>query len=240
MRRPMRRAFAGNYLDRNMAPPRELPTHVEVAAFLMEAALEDLGGAPLTPETPGGDERIARMMAAEAVAALNRSGGKNSANWYTDSIDAAVGVAALMHPELGSDAAAVALGRGLSCAEDARCVFFCALAIASQNNTVPETVRYAEEQYAHFVEHGRFLPKVYGQKGASVAGNLARFNQILEVAGGDVTDLREFLCATFTMRQFGRPRPRSASEWAGARCRTRSSTARCCSGRRSGTRSSRT
>jgi len=200
MRRPMRRAYAGNYLDLGMSPPVPLPTNVEVTRFLSEAALADLGGVPVTESTPEGDERIARMMAAEAVAALNRREGRSSAGWYTSSIRSALSVAGLMFPELESDDDAATLGRGFEGAADARCIFFLCLAITSQNNTVQENVRYALEQYRHFKDHGALMPKVYGQKGASIAMNLRRANDMLDVFGGSVAKLRDFLDTTFTMR----------------------------------------
>jgi hypothetical protein len=199
MHRPMRKTFAGNFLDRGLRPRAEMTTNEEVAAFLQGSAMADLDGKAITGPSPEGDEHIARMMAAEAVAAVNRSGGKSSLTWYTDAIRRAVNVAALMHPELSDDDAARAADVGFADAADARCVFFVALAVCSQNNEVRETTRYAMEQFRAFLEGGRFVPKVYGQKGGSVASNLARFNMLLEACEGEVATLREFLSTPFTM-----------------------------------------
>ena len=199
MHRPMRRAYIGNFLDRGLGPREPLGSNAEVARYLMRAALRDLGGEPIVASGPEADEHIARMMAAETVAALNRAGGRNSAAWYTDAIRETLGIAGMLHPELVSDEAAVAAGRGFRTAQDARCVFFAALAITSQNNAVPETTRYAMEQFRTFLATGRFEPRVYGQKGASVAGNLDRFNLLLSEFEGDVEGLRGFLSEPYTM-----------------------------------------
>jgi hypothetical protein len=197
----MRKAFAGNFLDKGLRPRAKLRNNAEIAAFLQASALADLGGKPLTGPSPEGDEHIARMMAAETVAAVNRSGGKSSLTWYTDAIRRAVNVAALMHPELADDEAARAAGVGLKDSADARCVFFVALAVTSQNNEVKESTRYAMEQFRAFLKDGRFVPTVYGQKGGSIASNLARFNLLLEACEGDVSTLREFLSTPFTLSE---------------------------------------
>lgn len=194
----MRRAFIGNFLDDGYRPKRKLKTNADVARYLLQASLADWGGKPVTGPDPVSDARIARTMAMEVIAAVEREGGKVALNWYTDAIRRAVQVATVLHPELSDDAKAVALGKGFGSSEDARCVFFAALAITSQNVSIHENVRYALEQYRHYVAHGVFSPKGYGTKGSSIEGNLRRFNQMVEVFEG-VAGTREFLAREFRM-----------------------------------------
>lgn len=197
-RRPMRRAFIGNFLDDGYRPKRKLKTNADVARYLLQASLADWGGKPVTGPNPASDARIARTMAMEVIAAVEREGGKVAANWYTEAIGRAVKVASAMHPELADDAKAIEIGKGIASAEDARCVFFAALAITSQNVTIHENVRYALEQYRHYVKEGSFLPKGYGTKGSSIEGNLRRFNFMVEAFEG-VAGVRDFLAREFRM-----------------------------------------
>ncbi|GJD90948.1 hypothetical protein BHAOGJBA_4492 [Methylobacterium hispanicum] len=197
---PMKRAFAGAYLDQGRRPRRKLKTVSEVSRYLLQQSLLDLGG-PLNGPSPEGDEKIAKMMAAEVAAALVRPG-SNSVHWYSDAIERAIAIASVLHPEIGSDAAARAVPEGrFRTADEARIVFFAATAITSQNVVVRDNIRYALEQYRHFLRHGCFLPKGYGAKAASVRGNLDRFNQMLAIFDGDVAALGGFLDTEFTMKE---------------------------------------
>ena len=197
---PMKRTFAGAYLDQGRRPRRKLKTVSDVSQYLLQQSLLDLGE-PLTGPSPEGDEKIAKMMAAEVAAAVVRPG-SNSVHWYSDAIERAIAIASVLHPEIGSDAAAAAVpGSRFKTADEARIVFFAATAITSQNVVVRDNIRYALEQYRHFVEHGRFLPKGYGAKAASVRGNLERFNQMLGLFEDDIAALGAFLDTEFTMKE---------------------------------------
>lgn len=197
---PMKRTFAGAYLDQGRRPRRKLKTVSDVSQYLLQQSLLDLGE-PLTGPSPEGDEKIAKMMAAEVAAAVVRPG-SNSVHWYSDAIERAIAIASVLHPEIGSDAAAAAVPGGrFKTADEARIVFFAATAITSQNVVVRDNIRYALEQYRHFVEHGCFLPKGYGAKAASVRGNLDRFNQMLGIFDEDIAALGAFLDTEFTMKE---------------------------------------
>ncbi len=198
----LRRAFIGRFLDTGVPPRRRMKNNAEASRLLLELSLKDLGGEPVTRPTPETDERLARTLASEAVAAVLRTGGKNATNWYTESIERAVAVAGLLHPEVVDDAAAAARGDvGFSDASDARTVLFCAMAITSQNVPVSENMGYALEQYRAYLRIGRFDPKGYGIRGGSVKGNLERFNHMLDVFDGDLKSLRAFLTSEFSMRE---------------------------------------
>lgn len=201
-RAPMRRAFIGNFLEKGWRPKRrKLRMNGDISRFLRAAALADLGGHAITGPNPETDEMLSRMMAVEVVSAVNRSG-KSALHWYSLSIERAFAVAGVMQPEIGCDASALALtSAGFRSARDARTVFSVALACTSQNIPVAENLRYGLEQYRHFVEHGTFKPKAYGTKGLSVANNLRRFNQLLEMMDGDIGKVRTFLGTPFKMAE---------------------------------------
>lgn len=197
---PMKRAFAGAYLDQGRRPRKKLRNNSDVTRYLLQQSLLDLGE-PIRESSPDADEKIAKMMAAEVVAAISRPG-SSSVNWYSHAIGRATAIASVLHPELASDEAARAVPGGrFKSADEARIVFFAASAITSQNVVIRDNTRYALEQYRHFVEHGSFLVKGYGAKAQSVKGNLARFNQMHEIFGGDLGALGEFLDAEFTMKE---------------------------------------
>ena len=198
----LRRAYIGRYLDGRRDLPPRLRNNAKASQHILAMSLRDLGGAPITGPEPGTDERLARTLASEVVAAVNRTGGKSAMHWYTDSMSRAVAVAGLLHPEVVDDDAARAVpGAGFACAEDARTVLYCAMAITSQNVPVSENMGYALEQYRSYLSTGRFAPKGYGIRGASVKGNLARFNEMLDVFGRDLGSMRRFLGTKFTMRE---------------------------------------
>lgn len=187
---PLPGVFSGNLLRWDGPAFRD---NSEVSRWLLGRSLADLGGAPLTAPSPKGDRLLAQMMASEALWALGR-GGLSSAGWYTRSIERMIAVAAVMHPEIGSDAAARNHPSGLfRDRHEARTVLFSAMAITSQNINVSDNMRYALEQYRAFLEDGSFRPKVYGANGFAIEGNLARFNFILSRAGGDLSRVRRLL-----------------------------------------------
>ncbi len=198
----LRRAYIGRFIDGGAKLPPRLRNNAEASQHILALSLRDLGGTPVSRSDEETDERLARTLASEVVAAVRRTGGKSAMHWYTDSMARAVAVFGLLHPEVVDDGAARAVaGAGFTRAEDARTVLYCAMAITSQNVPVHENMGYALEQYRSYLATGRFKPKGYGIRGASVKGNLARFNEMLEVFGGDLGSLRRFLEAKFTMRE---------------------------------------
>lgn len=207
VKRPlMPRSHIENFLGpRKIRLKEKLPNNTAICRFLLERSLQDLGGKPILGPSPEGDDRIARTMASEVIAAVNREGHADAQHWYSDSLAKAVAIAALIHPELTSDtAAARAEKSGFASSADARTVFFAALAVTSQNMRIPDNLRAAREQYAHFVRHGRFDPKGYGTKGASIRANLEKFNLMVEVFGGSITQVDRFLKTSFTMAEISK------------------------------------
>lgn len=195
---PLPTVYAGRLLS--LADSVDLADNIEVSRYLSDRAIDDLGGQPITSPSEGGDELIARMMASEAIFALNRTDMPTSGNWYTDAINRMISVAGLVHPEITSDEAAAAHPSGMfRTSQDARTVLFAAIAITSQNNAVHENMNYGVEQYREFCATGRFQPKRYGANGAAVESNLARFNFVLEKCRGDLELLHRVLTVKLPM-----------------------------------------
>lgn len=204
-RRLMPRSHIDNFLGSNRKLPKEpLKNKTEICRFLLEKSLQDLGGKPILASSPEADDRLARTMASEVISAINREGHADAQHWYSDSLRKAVRIAGLVHPELVDDAAARAVpGACFSSAADARCVFFAALAITSQNMRIPDNLRAAREQYASFVATGRFEAKGYGTKGASIKANLEKFNLLVDILGS-IGAVDDFLKADFTMAEIAK------------------------------------
>ena len=190
---------AHNFLwsDRNLPPKgAKVTKNEEVGSYIEELAME-FWGRKLTSKdiTPEEIELITQVGVDEFEAAFHASG-KNASDWYSTSIEIAMQVAAVLHPELANSELAVTF-KGFETAEDpaaaADLTMRIALAITSQNLTVALNTRFAEEQYQIFRETGRFDPskaestldedgkKVggYGEKSPSIASNLNLANQFI-------------------------------------------------------------
>nr|WP_250808168.1 hypothetical protein [Neorhizobium tomejilense] len=181
--------------------PKGVVDNADASAHIVSRAVADLGGSPISGPSPEGNEIIAQMMAAETAWNVTRSEQPTSLNWYTKSIEDMIAVAAMIHPELKSDADARAMPSGVfKNAKEAQTVFFAAIAITSQNNKVTENFRYSLEQYRLFCDTGRFgLDRTYGANGAAIKFNLDRFNLLCERAGGDLTRVRRLLTMKLRM-----------------------------------------
>lgn len=195
---PLPSVFVANLLER--APSSAFSDNADASAFIVANAINDLGGKPITEPSPEANLVIARMMAAETIWNVTRSDQATSLNWYTRSIENMIGVAALLHPEIKGDGAAAGHASGrFRNAREAQTVFFAAIAITSQNNKVNENMRYALEQYRHFIATGSFsVDRIYGANGAAIKHNLDRFNMLYELAGKDLTRVHRLL--TMKMR----------------------------------------
>lgn len=196
---PLPSVFVADLLERDL--PSDMSDNADASAYIVSRALQDLGGRPISGPSKEGNEIIAQMMAAETVWNVTRSGQATSLNWYTQSIEDMIAIAAMMHPELDSDSAAAAVESGVfRNAREAQTVFFAAIAITSQNNKVNENMRYALEQYRHFVQHGRFShDRTYGAKGQAIRFNLERFNMLLDRADKDLTRVHRLLTMKLRM-----------------------------------------
>ena len=200
VRPPLPSVFIGNLVANGVV--FDLADNSAAARFLMESALNDLDGLAITESSPENDEVLSDMMVSEAVYALRREDVHTSCNWYTAAINRMVAIVSTLHPEIGTDeAAADHPSKLFRNRDEARTVLFAAMAITSQNINVQDNMRYALEQYRHFLRTGQFSPKGYGANGVAIENNLARFNFILNRADGDLTRVRKLLTMKLTMNQ---------------------------------------
>jgi len=205
---PLKLNSSIRFLDDSFDLPKEaLAGLPEVAAYLQKEALRQLKGKPIEGPDPKTDRLVAETLASETLAAIRRAeanGVRHAADWYTNAMDKAVAIAGALHPELlnSTEARRYDNSAGFRDKEDARSVFFAAMAITSQDMKVEDNAKAALEQYRFFLENGRFNPKGYGTKGRSIEENLRLFNRLLEdVVDGDVGKLRRFLSHEFTVRE---------------------------------------
>lgn len=182
--------------------PEKKTTNDRVASNIEEGAVNHWGrkitSADITPEE---FDLIAEMGAQEFVAAFNASG-KSASDWYSLSVEIAMEVAGVIHPELTNDAAArriPAFAKAAHPAQAADLVMRMAMAITSQNLSVELNTRFAEEQFQAFKATGRFdTTRIYGEKATSIAGNLALANLLIDRVGFDAA--REFVLDEYVVR----------------------------------------
>ena len=106
---------------------------------------------------------IARLMAAEAEAALNSD--RSAIGWYDAKLRAAKSVLALLHPEIATDP-------GANAAMDY------ATAVTSNGMAVVDNYRAANEQYEYWQKNGKFLVRGYGNQGKSMEKAFSFYNKL--------------------------------------------------------------
>ena len=178
-------------------------TNKVVANQLAEMAIKFWGGIVTSKNiTPEQMAIITDNCTREVVAALNASG-RNAADWYSTAIEVAMGVAAVIHPELSDVNAARAVPAFASAADPVQAANFAmrmALAITSQNINVEQNTRYAEEQFTLLKLNGKFDPTIsYGSKAAAIKSNLNLANILVEKYGYGEGEL--FVRKEFTVKQ---------------------------------------
>jgi hypothetical protein len=155
----------------------------EVVQWL-DQRYRDAGMAPLDLNKPEDRATAAKMMAAEAVAAIKSAG--NAVEWYDETVRKTLRIMAVKYPELNED-------------QNARNAFLMATAISSQTMNVEDNLRYASKQYESFRETGRFPEEGTGKSAPAMAKNFALANRLLDEMGPDL--LRRFLQTEFTKRE---------------------------------------
>ncbi|CAB4158880.1 hypothetical protein UFOVP713_31 [uncultured Caudovirales phage] len=144
----------------------------------------DSGMAPLDLKNADDRTALAKMMAAEAVAAIRSAG--TAVEWYDDTVRKTLQIMAVKYPELNTD-------------QNARNAFLMAVAISSQTMNVEDNLRYASKQYESFRETGRYPEEGTGKSAPAMAKNFALANSLLNEMGPDL--LRRFLQTEFTKRE---------------------------------------
>jgi hypothetical protein len=149
------------------------------------------------------EQKFIQNGADEAESALKASG-KNAGNWYSTAMKAAVAVAGVIHKVISDPKEAMKnphFAKEPDPTKAAQFAFLIPLAITSQNQTVPLNTRYGEEQFNHFQKTGKFDPtKIYGEKAASISGNLELANHLIDVMGG-LTKLEDFVKQEFSVKE---------------------------------------
>jgi hypothetical protein len=142
------------------------------------------GMAALDLNKPEDRTTVAKMMAAEAVAAIKSAG--NAVEWYDETVRKTLSTMAVKYPELNED-------------QNARNAFLMATAISSQTMNVEDNLRYASNQYDAFRKTGKFPEVGTGKSAPAMGNNFALANRLLDEMGPDL--LRRFLQTEFTKRE---------------------------------------
>lgn len=155
----------------------------KVVEYLEKRRLQS-GLKPLDINNEEDREELAKLMAAEAMAAINAGG--NALEWYDSVIDSLMQIASLKYKELATD-------------EDMRSAFRMAIAIASQGLNVEDNLTFAMSQYDYFRNKLRFKELGSGSDGAAMKSNFILANQMIEQY--TLGNLRRFLQTEFAVEE---------------------------------------
>lgn len=144
-----------------------------------------ISGLPLLDiEKPEDRKILAKLMAAEALAAI-RSGGANL-EWYDSIVNKMLAMAGLKYPELNTDI-------------NSRVAFKIATAVTSQGLNVEDNLSFAMKVYDRFRADGKFPEIGLGKDQESMVQNFKLANNLL----GDMNPnlMRQFLETEFTVEE---------------------------------------
>ena len=127
-------------------------------------------------------DTLARLIAAETMAAINSSG--NALEWYDETIAKTLAMASVKYPELAND-------------PYSQSIFRLGMAISSQGLNVENNLRFAMKQYEEFRKNNRFPEVGEGESAGAMVKNFKLANQLLEQMGPDL--MRRFLATPFTV-----------------------------------------
>lgn len=157
----------------------------ETVAFLDERR-KALGTSKLDIANEADRAQLAKLMAAEALAAISSAG--NALTWYDDTIRQTLAMMAVKYPELNTDL-------------DARNAFLLATAIASQGMNVEDNLQFAEQQYEAYRRDGRFPEVGKGESAGAMVSNFKLANRLQADMGPEL--FRRFLATPFTVSELG-------------------------------------
>ena len=158
--------------------PYQVRTQVELGALLEE--MSNTYATKRDEDTPENREFVAHVVEHEARLALSQE--DNAVGWYGKTTDAALRIAALIHPEIATD-------------QNARFAFTYALAVTSNGTTIAENTRSAHTIYKSYVKNGRMPEIGFGVRVNNMKIALRTWNDIAGKIG--VPAFREFM---LTMR----------------------------------------
>lgn len=172
----------GGVKDKTFRAPNigEIP---EIVQWL-DQRRADTGLPKLDINKPEDRTTLAKLMAAEAVAAIRSAG--NAVEWYDETVAKTLRIMAVKYPELDTD-------------PNARNAFLIAVAISSQTMDVEANLKYASEQYEQFRTTGEFPEVGKGKSAPPMAKNFALANDVMADMGPDL--LLRFLQTEFTKRE---------------------------------------
>ncbi len=159
----------------------------EVVQFLEDRRRQS-GLRLLDISNPEDQDTLAKLMAAETLAAIRSSG--NALEWYDETIARTLAMAAVKYPELGND-------------RNAQMAFRVAMAITSQGLNVENNLKFTMRQYDAFRNSstdpaGRRFPEIgEGDSSQAMVSNFKLINELLAEMGPDM--LRRFLVTEFTI-----------------------------------------
>gem|GEM_PF-4915743 len=136
---------------------------------------------------PADQDTLARLMAAETLAAIRSNG--NALEWYDETIAKTLAMAAVKYPELGNE-------------PNAQMLFRVAMAITSQGLNVENNLKITMRQYDAFRNDGKFPEVGEGDSAAVMQKSFRVINGLLDEIGPDL--LRRFLVTEFTIGELNR------------------------------------
>ena len=114
----------------------------------------------------------------------------NAVGWYDKTVEKALNIIGLMHPEINTD-------------PDAKFAFTWALAVTSNGMKVDKNFELAEQAYRQFKETGKMPTDIQaGEAQEAINQGLDTYNKMVEKYGVD--DLRKFMATEFTVNQLRR------------------------------------
>ena len=111
---------------------------------------------------------VAKMLAAEVVAAVRAGGGAKE--WYDKTIRRTLAMASLKFPELSTD-------------KEAQTAFRLSVAITSQGLNVEDNLKFAMQVYGEYRKNGTFPLKGQGKNGGAMVSNFQLANTLMEKMG---------------------------------------------------------
>jgi hypothetical protein len=174
----------GRFRDDRPRNAKGIPVSTRSKESAMVRLQADRGNKVFEPNEPN-KKVIARLMAAEAEAALNSD--RSAIGWYDAKLRAAKSVLALLHPEIATDP-------GANAAMDY------ATAVTSNGMAVVDNYRAANEQYEYWQKNGKFLVRGYGNQGKSMEKAFSFYNKLKDRGMSD-SQISDYLSQDTTVAE---------------------------------------
>lgn len=163
--------------------PPDIGGLADVVRFLHERRMES--GLPVLDIKNEQDRvKLAKLMAAEALAAIRNAG--DSLEWYDTTVAKTLSMMSVKYPELDTD-------------PDARNAFLLATAITSQGMNVEDNLKFASSVYDTYRTTGSFPLVGQGESQEAMARNFQKANDLIAELGPE--NFRRFLVTPFTVRE---------------------------------------